>query len=881
TRDAPQGRFVLRVGDGAFLHSQPMLLEPGGAYTLSGWARAVSDENAGKTLGMTIHPVPRWVGNVPFNVGVGGAQESWWRAPLEREWKRFSFTITLPDYRKGGFDYWTPWWWDHKSWWLYFEGPAPYELDGISVTEGREAPQGFVGESAVSVGVDIPDLPPYNPTGRLLERGATVTARAGLCNTADAAVNATARWELLDYAGKKVFDTAEERVALGAGETLLLTRKQALDANGTLLLRCTVLDADGAVLGQSHAPATVLPFPKAATTIDARERFGGTYGAGAPAADHFMTDVAQKVGLRWTRWYPRTMWQDVQPDGPDQWKLPMDIYEAQQSRGIACNLVLHEETPQWARGRDKNLPKDMEWPADDPRWDDLTIETSWDKFVKGMLHRFPGPGYAWEVINEPEWRHWNHDQYFQFVKRTHRIIKAIDPKALVMIDSVNGYDGISQGFLARGGAEHMDVFTFHNYTSGGFADAGFITSIKKSFERKDGTRPQVWFNEGWTWLPSSHNSFGRGMLSNRAGADGADIFVRAHGDTMAAGMEKMIYFNMSYPTHGRSWWDWAGDGTMFWDDHDDPVAALPALNVMIEMFGLSDSLGSIRSADAWMHVFHDLRNNRGVALVWAADGGKAVELPIPGLQVADIMANPERVEHLPATTRFALTSSPVYVFKPGLSGAELFGTLKKLERPAMDDTSQGVYTIPRDWMARGAAGNPYPHNGQPLWSLVRLIPADFSKPANYVLFDKFVETQGKWEHSNRMQGGQPGVVMNKESELEVEIRSWWGGAEFECDKPSGFVFHAPENGRYDLDAGVHLWRWEGGSRGFATVVMVDGEAGASRQITRVEIPANETTPVEAEGVWLNKGQRLAVIYSFEGPHTGGRFTLKSLDVTRK
>jgi len=245
TPDAPQGRHVLRVGEGAFLHSQPMSLEPGGTYTLSGWARAGSAENAGKTVGMTIHPVPRWVGNVPFNVGVGGAQESWWRAPLDREWKRFSFVITLPDYRNGGFDYWTPWWWDHKSWWLYFEGPAPYELDGISVVEGRDAPAGFAGETPVGVGVEIIDLPPYNPTGKLLERGATVTARAGLNNTTAAAINATVRWELLCYAGKKVFDKAEERVALRPGETRIVTRRQKLDANGTLLLRCTVLAPDG------------------------------------------------------------------------------------------------------------------------------------------------------------------------------------------------------------------------------------------------------------------------------------------------------------------------------------------------------------------------------------------------------------------------------------------------------------------------------------------------------------------------------------------------------------------------------------------------------------------------------------------------------------
>ncbi len=880
--DAPQGGFVLRVEGGGFVHSQPILMAPRKTYTVAGWARAMTPEGAGKTLHMTIHPTPRQAGNLPFAIGRGGNPKKTWQDPvLATKWERFTFQLTLPDYAVEGHDLPSPWWWDSKSWWLFFEARdgATYELDGLSVTEGTTAAQGFVGETPVSVGVEIIDLPPYNPTVRLLERGATVTARAGLNNTTAKPLDARVIWELADYAGKKIFARAEERVTLKAGETRVLTRRQKLSANGTLLVRCSVLATDGATLGQSHAPATVLPFPKAATRIDAAERFGGTYVAGNPPADHFMTPVAQKIGLRWTRWYPMMNWVAVQPDGPEQWRIPAVVLDAQQKRGIGCNVVLYS-LPKWVRGNHHNLPRDMQdWTADDPRWDDLTIETHWDKFVKGMLQRCPGPGFAWEIANEPEFDRWDHNLYFQFVKRTSRVIKSIDPKAKVMIDSVNGFDNISKGFAARGGAEFIDVLTFHNYTSGGFASAESIATMRRTFTRKDGSAPEIWFNEGWTWTPTSHNAPGRGMLSTRTPEEAAHIFVRAHAETFAAGMDKMIYFNMTYPTHGRSWWDWAGDGTEMWDDHDEPTVAVPALNVMVDQLGLSDSLGSIRSADAWMHVFHDRRNNRGVAVMWAAAGDAHVELPVAGLRAMDLMANPEPVENLPVSTRIALTGAPVYVFKNGASGAQLFAALKTLERPVMEGLDRGVYTPPKNWMKRGANGNPYLFNGRPLWSFARVMPADFSNPAHYIRFDQWDNGQAKWRHSTQMQGGQPDAGMNQEGELQFGVRSPWGGPEH--DKPAALVFHAPEDGTYQLDAVIHLWRWEGGQTGALLVNLLNSEQNGVQQLTRVETPHLQNTPVTFEAIELRQGQRLALVFRFEGMHTAGTFTIKSLAITKK
>jgi hypothetical protein len=81
------------------------------------------------------------------------------------------------------------------------------------------------------------------------------------------------------------------------------------------------------------------------------------------------------------------------------------------------------------RGSGPAFPADAHQPDGDPRWDDLSIQTGFDKFVTAAVTRYKGKPIAWEMMNEPEIHEVEPGIYFNLVKRTRRLVKAADPKA--------------------------------------------------------------------------------------------------------------------------------------------------------------------------------------------------------------------------------------------------------------------------------------------------------------------------------------------------------------------------------------------------------------------------------------------------------------------
>lgn len=857
--DAPEGRFVLRTTGKGFIHSQPLLLEGGKTYTVSGWARSAT--GAG-TLALTIHPTPRQAGLPPFAIGRGGKVARPWVNPtLGREWRHFSCSIPLPDYAKEKHDFPSPWWWDFKSWWLFLQGPdTGWEVDGLAITAGPQAPAAYVPRSRIEVGVEIRNLPGFRPAANLFPIGATAALAAGLRNPGPEPFAGQLAWELCDYEGLRVLEQERAPLRLAAGETRVAEKVWSLPARGLVLLRARVLAADGAEVGACQAPATVLPFPKAATVHDPAERFGGTYVAGQPAQSH-LTPVAQRLGLAWTRWYPQLNWKTVQKEGPADWLFPEALVQEQLAHGIGQNVVLYA-LPEWAKGRHPNLPQDMQdWAAADPRWDDLSLETAWDRYLKGMVAKYRGPSFVWEVVNEPQFGKWDGALYLRFVQRSAKVLKAADPGAKVMINSVNGFDGITKDFARRGGSAAIDILSFHNYNNGAFASAESIRSMRRAFRRADGSEPEVWFNEGWTWTPSSRSAAAPGMRSDRPPAEAVHTFVRAHADTFSAGMRKMIYFNLAYPGHGRSWWDWAGDGTEIWDDHDEPTVAVPALNVLVHHLGLSDAVAAVRHEKAWLHVFHDRRNRRGVCVAWATEAGLVLDLPVAGLVAGDVMGGAEAVEAQPGATRiaFARPGRPVYLWKDGLDGEGLGRALRPLAAPAMS-AEQGVSTVPRDWMDREAAGNPYLVEGKPLWTLARVLgPVD--RHGSYIALRKWQPEHSNWGDTEQSQGGQPAGGVDADGRVNLATR----GA-LKDGKVPALIFHAPADGTYHLTGRATFSRWEGSAKGLLLVNLLNSEQGEVQELARVvlEKPRGEWSDCAVEAIELRQGQRLALVFGLSG-----------------
>jgi hypothetical protein len=884
--DAPHGSwFLRRTADKGFIHSAPLLIEPGTTITVAMWARC---EKGSGTMALTVHPTPRQAGMPPWAIGRGssggGKNPRPWNNPtLTTEWQRVSITMTMPDYRKEKQEFPAPWWWSYNTWWLFFEAKnvGHIDIDGVTIVTGEQDP-GFVPYTSIETAVHLTDLPPYNPTGALLNQGDTVTALAALHNPGTEARTATLRWTLRDYAGDKIFDQAEQSITLAAGGTELIEHKQVLTAKGTLLVTAQIIDPQGNELGRSHAPATTMPNPFAATEPDPRERFGGTLVAGDNLNSHHV-DIGQQMGMRWTRWYPHMNWKDFQPKGPDDWQSERTdaILADLRQHGFSVNVVLYAR-PDWAFSKDDKihtLPSDMQWTADDPRWNDLSVETHWDRYVKRMLTTYAGPSFAWEIINEPQFDRWpSNELHFLFVKRTAALIKSIDPAVKVMINSVNGFDGISKDFSRRGGGEFIDVFTWHNYSPNGAGSAETIRQMELAFRRADGTGPENWFNEGWTWFPSSRASVTNGMIATRSPEQVAHMVVRNQAELATAGMDKMILFNMAYQRHGRSWWDWAGDGTELWDDHNEPTIAVPVFNVLAKHIGLAQSLSAIRHQDAWIHTFHDLRNNRGVAIIWGTTDGELL-LPVSGLQAEDVMGNADPIAHPADGSLLPLRENrPVYVFKDGLSGAELDAALAPLQRAAMAG-GDGEYTIPRDWMEREAKGNPYVHNDKPLWAFGRIYPPDRADADAYIVQRQFVPTRNHWSDIEHTQGGFPSGKVDQEGHVSIAAGAPWGGAQ--KDKPACLLFYAPTAGTYRIEASAFMNRWEGKGAGHLRLVLLNSEQGEVQELAHWDLPQRKPVAITAEAIELRANQRLALVYHLDGMFSAGSVRFDGLRIERK
>ncbi|MHC5055136.1 MAG: glycoside hydrolase family 5 protein [Planctomycetota bacterium] len=364
---------------------------------------------------------------------------------------------------------------------------------------------------------------------------------------------------------------------------------------------------------------------------------------------------------------------------------------------ISVTAVLCHNIPKWARGRGDKLCREMEaWAKDDPRWKDLSVDTPWDRFVRALVKRYGHEGIVYELANEPDIGKWDRDDYANFARRTYRVIKGVDPKALVQANVTwPGVSGWTQEFVKRGGLDSFDCHTFHNYTTGHLAGPGAISELRTFFKSFGAQAKEIWFNEGWTYYPTSED-FPAFPIVDVSAPAAAHMVTQTAAQLLGDGMEKLITFHVGYAQHGKSWWDWVGSGTEWWDDVGNPTVAVAAYNTIADQLGLSDPVGTVRPEGAVIYVFEDRRHGRGVAVAWAAKGRDALlGLPLAGLVKVDCVGNASPVKAAAGKSALALRADgkPYYVYSTaGLSGADLVADFKGMHQA-------GTFTL-KDFVVR-------------------------------------------------------------------------------------------------------------------------------------------------------------------------------------
>jgi hypothetical protein len=474
--DAAHGQFSVKIGKDKRVQSAAFELVQGKPVSISFSAKGVE---APLTVGWQCTPCSREIG---VKAGLTWSMKAKNPVKLTTEWQRFTFTFT-PNVAQDGF-------WPRPTFMLQIgDGDKPWLLDAVTIAYNAGTEK-YVPRREIEVAMDCPDLKGYRVDSNLLAKGQSVTLVGSACNTGSVERSVTLRFSFVDYEGETVLGpVTEKKVTIPPGKTVRESVPMTLPATGLVLARIAAYDGE-TLIDSSDLPLTSLPYEKAATKPDYRERFGGSY-----FGPHSLKQ-GQRIGFGWSRWYPHNKWETMQKEGPDKWNWLEKEMDQLQAHGISHHVTLYAR-PKWAFEKNSPLPKDMQWAANDSKWEDFSIQTYWDKFVAGVVERYKGRSVTYEIENEPEFDGWDKskelkDQYVSFTIRTAKLIKKTDPKARVQIDNVYGIpSSINNHLLTNWKADKklIDEISWHDYHDGWLADGPTLTRMKLLIQIRLRTSP--------------------------------------------------------------------------------------------------------------------------------------------------------------------------------------------------------------------------------------------------------------------------------------------------------------------------------------------------------------------------------------------------------
>jgi len=866
---AAVGEYALRIDQG-YVMSAPFAAQPGQPVTVSFF---VKGDKPG-VVDVSMPPSAREPGQKAQRLW---AREAGQRAKFGTQWQRVSFTWNA-DVPQDGF-------WPYPHYMVQLGGgdsSGPFLVDGVTVTQGRQGTPAYVPRRAVEIIADCPDLPGFGGgKANLLERGAAPRITALASNPGTQPRTVRLRWQLFDYEGQRaISDPVDKQVTLAPGKTRSETMPLPLTATGLVLARVSVLEGDTEI-DHSDFPLTTLPYPKAATKPDWRERFGGSFAGGTGCVEKL-----QRIGFGWIRWRPHANGEDHLPQKPGaawQWHWFDKELNEQEAHGCAAHCVLYPP-PAWIMEKGQPLPLDMRWPAADPRWEDLAVETVWDKFIKGAVAHYKGRALIYEIENEPEFDGWDNfkDEYVKFTTRTARLIKQTDPAAKVMVDNVYGIpSGLNAAFFQAGGLKYIDVMSWHDYHEGWLAEATALRRMRQNIDEAGGRHVEIWFNEGWTFTNTAVDE--PIACTHLTSAQSTNAIADSVAELTANGQDKTILFHTSYEDHGMSFWDYSGPGTLLWDWYNYPLPLVAAWNVLAEHIGVSAKVAFVRPPGANFCIFEDQRHGRGVMIAYAdrdAHAAAAVELPDCGtpLQAEDIMGN---VAPAPRHLVLSQTGRPVILYAANgkVSGRAFADKMANLDRKNARFVSTGdggpvAWTLPPAWEGRAKGqsdGSVALADGKSIWKLEQVWPPDWKKPEN---FRPMMWTGTDWNVKDGGFGGQPGAALDGRV-LNFGTRAAHGTPPQR--RMAGLSFVAPQAGTYQLSGTAECHIWDGQSK--TILRLLHKSAAGVEEVDHVTIAHNGSATLETLHVTLAAGEEFTLLPEIEGMYNGGDCKLRDLRVT--
>lgn len=242
----------------------------------------------------------------------------------------------------------------------------------------------------------------------------------------------------------------------------------------------------------------LVPLPAVEAQAIPDPRFGVVESYEAPQA-------ASALGVGWTRvTFP---WNQIQPDGPDQWN-PVPISDAVLNSELARGrqiVGLLVTTPGWATDHDvgPGVPRGLDLPIDHP-------DNLWAQYVRTIVGRYAGRIDHWTIWNEPDIPGGPHmtwggsvERFVRLLQVAYTVTKQTNPGAVVHLAGFTHYhdehwfgrflDALTAEPHAASNDYYFDVATLHIYFQTELVHD--ITAHYTNMMRGHGIHKPVWIAE--------------------------------------------------------------------------------------------------------------------------------------------------------------------------------------------------------------------------------------------------------------------------------------------------------------------------------------------------------------------------------------------------
>jgi GH35 family endo-1,4-beta-xylanase len=390
---------------------------------------------------------------------------------------------------------------------------VPHPVNGSSIPISQ-VPVLVVSATSLAASIDRPEEPRYTPPGGTYAVGQKITLSSSTpgvvihytVDGSQASLNSPV------YNAPRVLTKGEIVRAIAVSGTV-----SSYEASATFNVTSSSSAIPASFLG-----LTVLDFTKLSPPI----QFGTTRSWDA---------------------YPNLDWSDVNAS-PDTYNFAyLDKFIAiNQARGAEMIYTLGR-TPRWASSQ-PNAPG----PYGPGECAPPANMSYYENYLRAIVTHVAGRIRYWELWNEPQ------DVKFYcgdipamvtMAQEAARIIKGIDPTALILSPAVTGGPGPAwlSSFLSEGGAAYVDVITFHGYWSANAEDVVSVISNYRSAMEANGVPDKPLWDTESSW--AGFGNLGAPSSSHQVGFIAKDYLLH-----WSMGVPRFVWFAYDGgPTWGGLW----------------------------------------------------------------------------------------------------------------------------------------------------------------------------------------------------------------------------------------------------------------------------------------------------------------------------------------